>query len=1345
MKKNLEKYLSIIMIVLLLTPCLGQLAYATESEQLSEQSEIINQEETIEYIQEDEKVDAEVIETVLDKDDFIVTSDMNQDEHILDVYVNKSEDLDDDNIRIEDIYALLSEDKEGAVFETYKLGYNENDEYYLEIDINDLKVSSLYIQLAVNYICVDKDEIYETNISECCKVDNDVAINNPESEQLLLDEVAFELLNSDLESEVDDEEDAASAGKTEDESENKTVEDGVTSQAIDPETENSEVTAYAAPGATELANNMVVVNTDGNQKIYHFTLNVSGYSDVKVAVWSEKDGQDDLRWYIAKKETDNKYTVDVEIKNHASTGLYFAHAYGTDLKGKLSYITGSRFTIDAPVQGKAVTESTEAGFRVTLSGVSSPSGIKQMEAAVWCNSNQSDLVWKQVEGKDGKYVLDVDTVEHGILEGKYTVHFYAVDGNGFKSFCGGVSRNVESKQNKLYIQNTDRQQKKYYLGLNTSEYTNVRYAVWSGINGQDDLKWYVGQKNGNNYIASFDIKSHGSTGIYYVHVYGNKNGQLTYITGQTFMVEAPSNGTFSVKQTDTGFHVSFGNISSPSGIDKVEVAVWCSDNQSDLIWQSPGLNKGNYELDVNIADHKMMTGTYIVHAYAVDGNGIKSYCGGVRYNVSISASNMSANITEKTCDIEVSNVSYSAGYTMSIAVWSKNNGQDDLIWYDAIKSGNNYKVSIPMDNLKDSGTYYAHAYVSDTSGRKTFVKAVSFVIDYVVSINEISNGQIPVKISKVNPEKKFVKFTAEIWTKTDSSDVVTSSSVKSSDGTYSITIPIVQFDLYSGDYHVRIYGEKSNGSHELLKEVTETIKFSTGNVSGPDISSNKAIYTVTLKNVDLKGVEKSIRFAVWSEINGQDDLNWYTASKSGNNYYVDIPMYSYKDTGVYIVHIYATLQDGRQIYLNGTRFQVTEIVQSAIEVRNIDNKSGTAQIVEQIGNLGYDITELRVGIWNADANGNTIWYNMKASAGEYIATFDISKHNFKSGKYTAHVYATDTSGTYRYINGISFTMKPDNLVIYQRTDGANGKVSIYGANVNGTSVTSIRMATWSTAGAQDDLKWIDAKKDSTGGYYVNITRDDYKRSGEYTTHIYGNINGKLYYLGGTVYSVYKTGEFDEYAQEIMHNIIFAVETGGQVYGKAQYDCFAPAYNISEKETAITIGAGGWFATEARKLLKQIREENPTLFTALDKQGISEDIDNADWTIYGSDGKGNVTIARGSAKAKCIQTLISTSTGISVQNKLVDQEMIKYVNEAKSLGVTDLKGQMFLANIRHLGGYTPMKWVVDCCKADNLSLTMKNLYTSMRNHTDNKAGNGVGADKYNSRHVKVMGWLDIYVM
>lgn len=252
-----------------------------------------------------------------------------------------------------------------------------------------------------------------------------------------------------------------------------------------------------------------------------------------------------------------------------------------------------------------------------------------------------------------------------------------------------------------------------------------------------------------------------------------------------------------------------------------------------------------------------------------------------------------------------------------------------------------------------------------------------------------------------------------------------------------------------------------------------------------------------------------------------------------------------------------------------------------------------------------------------------------------------------------------------------------------------------------------------------------------------------QKSGDYWVHaIVKGSDGKEY--TNTVGCTIAFREFDSHARSVMRNIIFAVETGGQIYGNAKYDTFCPAFNITQNEKAITIGAGGWYATKAQQLLKLIRTEDPDMFEELDTAGIGYDLDNCDWTVYGSDGNGQRTIERGSEKAVCIQKIISSDAGVKVQNQLVDEDMTSYINKAKALGVTDLKAQMFCANIHHLGGYGAMKRVITDCKGDGLTLSMNNLWTSMRNHTSNLDGNGVGANKYKTRHEKVMKWINMYI-
>ena len=48
-----------------------------------------------------------------------------------------------------------------------------------------------------------------------------------------------------------------------------------------------------------------------------------------VPVWSDQNGQDDIKWYNARKADDGSYKVLIDTKNHKNDlGHYEAHIYG---------------------------------------------------------------------------------------------------------------------------------------------------------------------------------------------------------------------------------------------------------------------------------------------------------------------------------------------------------------------------------------------------------------------------------------------------------------------------------------------------------------------------------------------------------------------------------------------------------------------------------------------------------------------------------------------------------------------------------------------------------------------------------------------------------------------------------------------------------------------------------------------------------------------------------------------------------------------------------------------------------------------------------------------------------
>jgi hypothetical protein len=211
-------------------------------------------------------------------------------------------------------------------------------------------------------------------------------------------------------------------------------------------------------------------------------------------------------------------------------------------------------------------------------------------------------------------------------------------------------------------------------------------------------------------------------------------------------------------------------------------------------------------------------------------------------------------------------------------------------------------------------------------------------------------------------------------------------------------------------------------------------------------------------------------------------------------------------------------------------------------------------------------------------------------------------------------------------------------------------------------------------------------------------------------------------------AVNSVGVTDE-QMEVLRKIMYAVETGGQVYGNADYADFTEAYTNTSQEHAITIGAGQWYGPEAKTLLNRIRSADPALFASLDTAGVAADLDSSDWSSY--------SISKTSAKAKCIVSIISTDVGKAMQDQLIDEQMIKFMQEAKNLGVTDINALMMCANIRHLGGLSALKRILNKTATP---YTLENICVGMSTDT----GNQVGAPLFQSRHDFVVKYLNKYI-
>ena len=276
--------------------------------------------------------------------------------------------------------------------------------------------------------------------------------------------------------------------------------------------------------------------------------NVSGggkeVKEVRVPIWSDKNGQDDLTWYHADKQSDGSYKVHVDTASHkGDAGTYSVHLYYM-LDGKRTYITETKATVpqsvESQVTGKlTINNQTSNGFDVVVTNVSGGGKtVQEVRVPIWSDKNgQDDLTWYHADKQsDGSYKVHVDTASHKGDVGTYSVHlYYMLDGK--RTYITETTATVPESQvtGKLTITNQTSNGFDVVV-TNVSgggkEVKEVRVPIWSDKNGQDDLTWYHADKQSDgSYKVHVDKASHkGDAGTYSVHLYYMLDGKRTYIT-----------------------------------------------------------------------------------------------------------------------------------------------------------------------------------------------------------------------------------------------------------------------------------------------------------------------------------------------------------------------------------------------------------------------------------------------------------------------------------------------------------------------------------------------------------------------------------------------------------------------------------------------------------------------------------------------------------------------------------------------------------------------------------------------------------------------------------------------
>ena len=369
----------------------------------------------------------------------------------------------------------------------------------------------------------------------------------------------------------------------------------------------------------------------------------NGVKEVLVPSWSLVNGQDDLVWHKASRQSDGSYRVTIKASEHKnSLGNYRADLYIVDNANQRHYVTETIVDVkhNKPVGTISVVNNNKdtGTFDVIISDVYSPKGVRTVQVPIWSEKDgQDDIRWYEATRQtDGNYKVTVQVADHKYSTGIYNVHLYYIQNDGSQIGVGGTQTNVTLSEPKadLAITGLNNATGSYDVVISNlvapRGFKEVLVPTWSEKNGQDDIIWYKAAKQANgDYKVTVRSSNHkGDSGLYHSHVYlVDNDGKYIGLGGKQATLDiTKTQGTLTIANNDKNrgtFDVLITNLTNPSGISGVVIPVWSEQNgQDDLVWHNATKqDDGSYKVTISASQHKWNSGKYIVHGYIVDASG----------------------------------------------------------------------------------------------------------------------------------------------------------------------------------------------------------------------------------------------------------------------------------------------------------------------------------------------------------------------------------------------------------------------------------------------------------------------------------------------------------------------------------------------------------------------------------------------------------------------------------------------------------------------------------------------------------------------------------------------------
>ena len=578
----------------------------------------------------------------------------------------------------------------------------------------------------------------------------------------------------------------------------------------------------------------------------------NGLKEVLVPSWSLENGQDDLIWHKATKQTDGSYRATIKASEHKDNkGNYRADAYVVDNSNNRHYIAEKVVAVDYARPSGAFSienNNTVAGtFDAVIRNIVAPNGVKEVLVPSWSLENgQDDLIWhKATKQSDGSYRVTIKATEHKGNKGNYRADAYVVDNSNNRHYIAEkvVAVDYTRPRGVLSIENNDTVAGTFDAVVRDIVAPNgvkdILVPSWSLAGGQDDLIWHKATRQADgSYRVTIKATDHkNSTGKYRADAYLVDNSNTPFYLTEKVVEVTQTRPTASLiienNNAELGtFDAVVRNISAPNGIKEVLVPSWSLVNgQDDLIWhKATRQSDGSYRVTIKSDEHKNSLGNYRADLYIVDNKNQHHYITetvvDVKHNKPIGTiSIVNNNKDTGTFDVIIKDVYSPKGVrTVQVPTWSDKDGQDDLRWYEATRQANgDYKVSVKASDHKNStGKYFVHLYYIQNDGTRIGVGGTTTDVEfrnaktktqaYIKDVNS-NNGTYTVVVDQAPQGRQIKNIRVAAWSQAHQENLYWYSTAPSGMHT-EVQVSAANHQYQKGNYTTHVYVDYVDGGVE---------------------------------------------------------------------------------------------------------------------------------------------------------------------------------------------------------------------------------------------------------------------------------------------------------------------------------------------------------------------------------------------------------------------------------------------------------------------------------------------------------------------------------------------------